>query len=304
MVRYLLCVSLVAGAWAAYAQTPSEHIRLERLLQDVVEAGRIEAEAAYADPSLSADDRRDVQAQYARLLVTSRDCAAAGHFIGAHPEIMAYGIELSVIRARDDGDRVCATRLARIMYDRWDDYHFVPAGRSGLRFLAAAYLDGGGEPDGLAGRKAADQILRQSEEARFRWEPRFDAISAYQGTAKFQDYLEYLADRLADPNDRPPDSTRRGIYAIFALHARCDLVARASAPAFNDCAKAEQDAKIYTDPPPSIVKSTEHKGNLFGDEITTDEAGLQRATAKSTPGFRMGMLSLLARRVRDALREP
>ena len=170
-----------------------------------------------------------------------------------------------------------------------------------MHLVAADYLDAGGENDGAKLRDVADEAMKTLKERRLRWEPRFDAISAYHGTPKLSSYFEYLAGRLADPEDSPLDSTRNGIYAIFAANGRCDLVRRASAPKLNDCVKAIDDAKIYTDPPPSFVRSAEQTARLFGGDITTDEAGLAEATAKPTLFLRMGMLNLIATRARRAL---
>lgn len=288
---------------AAFAQDKMpERLRLETLLQNVLAAGRAEAERAAADPRVPADDRRDTQTQYARLLIQAGDCRAAQAFIAAHPEIRASGVERSVSDARSRGERVCATRLARIMYERSEDPYIVRDGRPGLQFLAAAYLDAGGEADGATLREAADEAMKAVRDGALRWQPRFDAIAAYQGTQKLNSYLEYLAGKLADPNDSPLDSTRSGIYAIFALYGRCDLVQQASAPKRNDCAEAKAAAKdMYIEPSPSMVASAQNLNRLFGGDITTDEAGLRQAVSKPTLFWRMAMLNLIAARARDEL---
>jgi hypothetical protein len=273
------------------------------LMLRALEAARAEADAARADRRLHPEDRGDFQTQFARILGHVHGCDAAAAFIAERPEIMGTGIERAIYDAQLRGDRQCVLKLAPVMLERWADTRYIPAGQIGLKFRAGAYLDAGGVPEGQAIMRAADAELAGAERSSV-WETRFAALGAYHGTERLMPYLEYLADRMIEDRHLVPSGTRNGIFAIFALRDRCDLIARVDGPEPARCTQAKGDARaMYVDPPSASETASERiMQTVFGfEDISTDEEGLRAALAVTSPRLRIAHLLVFVSDARLAL---
>jgi hypothetical protein len=279
--------------------------QLDALMLRALEAARLEAEAARESRALGAEERGDFQTQFARILGHVRGCDAAASFIADRPEIMGSGIDRIIADALGRGDRRCAETLAPLMNARAADTRYVPAGQAGLRFRAGAYLDAAGVPEGAAIMRVADAELAGGDSMVI-WQARFSAYGAYHGTARLPAYLDYLAARMVD-DGWVPSSTRRGIFALFALHDRCDLIARVSGPDPAHCAEAQGLARtMYVDPPSAtMIESARNMQALVGAaDPRLDEQGLAEALAASPPWRRMANLVGFVAAARAALGPP
>lgn len=279
--------------------------QLETLMLRALEAARLEADSARASTALGAEERGGLQTQFARILAHVRGCDAAASFIADRPEIMGSGIDRVIADGLVRGDRRCAETLAPVMHTRAVDTRYVPAGQAGLRFRAGAYLDAAGLPEGAVIMRAADAELAGGDPM-IVWQARFSAYGAYHGTARLPAYLEYLAARMVD-DGRVPGSTRNGIFALFALHDRCDLIARVAGPDPARCAEATALARtMYGDPPSAtMIESARNMQALVGAAgPRLDEQGLADALSASPPWRRMANLVGFVAAARAALGPP
>ncbi|MDB5576148.1 MAG: hypothetical protein JWR80_1324, partial [Bradyrhizobium sp.] len=246
----------VAGADTA-PPSQAERDRLTALIDRAVSAGRAEIMAPERNDHRSADaraeDRRDTLSQFAMLLYQAVDCAAAAAFIREQTEIRASGIDRLVGLALLEGKRECATSLAPLMLERWDDPSYTPAGRIAMRFKAGALLDAAANPAGRDAMKAAEAELLKADAVAI-WKARFDAVEAYAGTPALNRYLDYLADRMAADPESEIYQRRRGVFITFAANGRCDLVERVTRAGPASCDKPKADAdSLYVHPSPSLV---------------------------------------------------
>jgi hypothetical protein len=258
----LILAAAVAGVpvlkpTAPYAVSVSseEKVRLVDLIAAALEAARTEADAVRVDPGADPFDRQSAQTQYAKAVRRVRGCDAALTEIAARPEIMGEGIGMIITDAMLDGDRPCATRLAPLMIERAAEDGYTLFAQMGLRFRAGAILDAAGHAEGKTIMREAEAVLENSPHGHARWETRFNAITAYpEGTPGHRIYLEHLADRIAAEGVSVPSSTRMGIFALYGLYNRCDLIARVVGPDPKACEAAKADGKrMYVDPPSGMM---------------------------------------------------
>lgn len=268
--------------------------KLVLLMNQVVEAGRNEAYQAYNDDKLSADERRDAQTQFARILIRSGNCKEAQQFIADHPEILASGVERNINSALSSEDRKCATSLADLMWQRWDDPYYIPDGRIGLKFVAAAYLDAGDDPRGRLRFLQAEEELVATGNSRSIWSTLFKATTAYKDTDKFNFYLEFLAEKLSDESLKPPASRRRGLLILFAAKGRDDLLVKFVKENSKDYNDAHAIAKSLANPSPTQIANDKAFKEAFGDEPALNEAGLQSSLSERTIFSRMFRLLRMA----------
>lgn len=298
------------GPQAAASPAPldsKERKRVEALMARAVSAARKEAEAARTAPGLDADDRRDAQTQFARLLRHAEGCGAADFFLRERPEILGAGVLLVLSDSLRYGDRACAVALAPLILERWQDPYYTVPGRISLRFQAGAVLDSAGKAEGRPIMNDAEAKLAGDPETR--WDARWHALDSYAGTPAFGKYLEYLADRMVAEPRSYSDSKRNGLFTLFAHEGRCDLVERVTKAGPASCEEPRAMAReIYGDPSPSLVESARFMASLFGaDAPTLDDEGLRKALTDPAPWGRVTKLLLFVsycRRVLDGRLKP
>jgi len=293
----ILAALLIAGTAPAQAQGKA---KLDRLIERAIDAGRVVVEESAADPKERPRDRRDLQGQFALLLIRAGKCAEAEKFVAGHPEVKAMTIS-RVISASLPKDQSCAQLLAPHMLARWDDPDYEPMGRVGARFRAAAYLDQAGDPGAWDILRAADADMQRLPEARGRWSIRFDGLDAYPAAApKRQRYLEFLAERMKAEKPSASESSYRGILAVFAYQDRCDLVALATQPGPHSCDEAQRLAdSIYRTPPsPGMEKLA---ADIRAARPAPDEASLREAIAVPDRWMRLTRLLFLVESCKRAL---
>jgi hypothetical protein len=303
LTRSLLIPALLA---AGFAQAPApaapeaaasaagpdakERTRIEALMRRAVAAARKEAEAARTASGLEADDRRDAQTQLARLLRHAEGCGAAESILRERPEILGAGVLLVVSDSLRYGDRACAVALAPLILERWQDPYYTEPGRISLRFQAGAVLDSAGLAEGRRIMSDAEARLMAPAHSDTRWDARWHAIDAYEGTPALPNYLEYLAGRMVAEPRSYSDSKRNGLFTLFAHLGRCDLVERVAKP--GSCDEPKRIAKqVYGDPSPAMVESVRFMASWLGvEEPTLDEQGLRKVLKDPAPWGRVSKL--------------
>jgi hypothetical protein len=278
-----LCLAAAApvppapGAAAAPAPSGKERERIEALMRRAVDAARKEAEAARSAPGLDADDRRDAQTQFARILRHAEGCDAAAAFLGKRPEILGAGVLLVVSDSLRSGDRACAVSLVPLMLERRQDPYYTAPGRISLEFQGGAVLDSAGKAEGR--RIMAEAEARLMAHPETRWDARWHALDSYVGTPALPKYLDYLADRMVAEPRSYSDSKRNGLFTLFAHLGRCDLVERVAKAGPGSCDEPKAIAKrVYGDESPEMVESARFLASWLGaEEPTLDEQGLRKA---------------------------
>lgn len=303
-IVYATAVLLVIAApdiVSAEKFTAVEQARISALMYRSLEAGRMEAEVARTNEQLSTDDRRDAQGQFALMLMTMEQCPETLRFVRDRNEIMAGGIKILIGRALDQDNQACTTSLAALMVERSNDSHFTPAGRIGLRFQAAAYLDAAGSADARAIMDKAQAEMLALPDSDALWAARWDALDAYEGKPGYMMYLEYLANRMSAERLPPHSQKGRSILALLAGKGRCDLVEQVMHQGPASCDQPKRQAEgIYINPrAPDWVGSEIEQ--LRTDTPSIGDDNLRRALAGATPRMRLFRLLQLIEACKKAL---
>lgn len=297
----ILMAALLLLPGAAHAQDAGASRKaLTKLLARTIDAARAMAEGSEAEKRLDDFDKEALQGQFTLILIRAGQCDEAYVFAEHHPRMKAMTIS-RVMSAAVSSERACALRLAPLMLARWDDAAYVPLGRIGARFRAAAYMDGAGDPAAWALLTAADAEMQQSPDATGRWAIRFDALDAYPDDPQRTHFFEFIVERMLAEPALGNDSARRGFLAAFAFHGRCDLVARATRG--GNCVQAEKDVAASRDPKLAEQLATMAKA-LGAETPVPEQASLDAALAERSPWWRMTRLLQLVESCRKALAVP
>lgn len=309
VIRAMLVATALLGtlrADPAGAEPPGavEKARIEGLMRRAVVAARTELEKMRdRRASIDPDDRSEAEKQFARLLRRVEGCDAALAELRPMALVMGQGIELLIRDSLGDGDRRCAALLAPLMLERSQDPIYTGAGHIRLRFQAGALLDSVGKAEGRAIMREAETQLLASGATQSLWDARSNSVAYYSDTPGFKPYLEYLADRMAAERSKPFEPTKNGLFALFARHGRCDLVARASKPFPGNCKEAMDWVKAQDNVSPEAAGGLKQLALAFGyEELPVDEKGLAEAINGPVTWGRMTKLLNFVIRCEDALK--
>jgi hypothetical protein len=261
-----------------------EKFRVMQLIERAIEAGRREATAARSDIRLSDDDRRDVQSQFAFMLIRADRCEEAVQFVRDREEIMASAIERLLFGKSLKDDHECVTALATIMADRWDDPYFNPAGRIALRHKAAVYLDAAGTPGAKTLMNDAEQELFDMgwSATSTLWRSRREALAIYRGSPKRMSYLEEISPKMRAERLHVNSIEANGLLTILAGADRCDLVEAFVRNGPTSCDKYIQWSK-------AIFSGTVER-QLANQQPRLDDESIAVALSQKTPWLRLTRL--------------
>ncbi|QHL90800.1 hypothetical protein GVO57_08130 [Sphingomonas changnyeongensis] len=293
-----------------------EKVRIRRLIERAIEAGRREADAARSDITVANNDRGDIQSQFALTLITADRCEEAVQFVRDRTEIMAGGIDRLIISRYMDihirSDRLpitnilkddlkCSIDLAKIMLDRWDDADYYPVGRIAFRYKAAVYLDAAD----ITGAKA---LMNDAEQKLFDmrtsgvgalttlWHSRLEALVIYKGSPKQMSYIDEIGSKMLTEKLDPKSYEANGLLELLAGAGRCDLVEGFVRKGPTSCDEYIESRRKAS------MADLQFNFSFFSDEPALVEESIDDALSQTTPWLRLTKLLLIVRAGSLALR--